>query len=397
MTSAIRSDKYFFGRNELVQNLISRSTQKRENCGLFGLRKTGKTSVLRAVQRRIDGKYIHAEYVECSNPGFHAARWWKALENLIERCRHSLARKLGADIPVFGKYRESDAGTRFAHDVNTLLHTGKLEQLILMLDEIEFITHGVSGTLGQHWDQDFAPFWQSIRSTHQETQGGLTFFVAGVNPTCVEKSHFGSIPNPIFQLAPPYYLEPFKVEQVREMVRSIGRYAGLAFEESVYQYLQSTYGGHPFLIRIACSEIWKACDKQNSSKIVNLKISNFEALHSQIRDRLSAPIKDILLSLVWWYPEDYDLLLILAAGDTAFVSDYIKQSSQAMFQIAKYGLLKSDGSNEFAITDLREFLNLYGEAYKNEVSPFSRSDMPPELLPEIPDLEVVGRTIPEAH
>ena len=34
-----------------------------------------------------------------------------------------------------------------------------------------------------------------------------------------------------------------------------------------------------------------------------------------IRERLTQPIRDILLSLVWWYPEEYELLQILAEGD----------------------------------------------------------------------------------
>ena len=46
MSSPITSDQYFFGRNELVQQLIVRLTERGENAGLFGLRKTGKTPVL---------------------------------------------------------------------------------------------------------------------------------------------------------------------------------------------------------------------------------------------------------------------------------------------------------------------------------------------------------------
>ena len=44
MSSPITSDRYFFGRNDLVQQLIVRLIDRGENAGLFGLRKTGKTS-----------------------------------------------------------------------------------------------------------------------------------------------------------------------------------------------------------------------------------------------------------------------------------------------------------------------------------------------------------------
>ncbi|MDP1615356.1 MAG: AAA-like domain-containing protein [Methylococcales bacterium] len=391
MSSPITSDKHFFGRNELVQALINRTTFNKQCSGLFGLRKTGKTSVLRAIQRRIDDRPVLTEYIECSNPGIHSARWWQVLENITRRCAHNLKLAKNITVRLSGDYTPSNAGTKFASDIKSLLKEAALEQIILMLDEVEFITHGVSGSLGQHWDKDFVPFWQTIRSIHQETQGKLVFFVVGVNPVSVEKSHFDGVPNPIFQLATPYYLEPFTVEKVREMVRSIGKYTGIQFEEPVYQYLQSTYGGHPFLIRIACSELWKSLDLLSPNKTVTVRVSDFAAIQGQIKSRLSSPIKDILLSLVWWYPDEYDLLCVLASGDDEFVESYIEQENSAVFQIAKYGLVKKDNPTDFAIIDLREFLNIYGNSYKQELSPFSRSDMPPALLPEVPDLQVLGR------
>ena len=211
MTSAITSDKYFFGRHDLVQALVTRSTINKENSGLFGLRKTGKTSVLRAVQRRVDDRPILVEYFDCSNPGIHAARWWQVLENVICRCMSTLRIDCRKEPGLRREYNQINAGTRFVSDIKTILKSDHLDQIVLMFDEIEFITHGVSGTLGQHWDQDFVPLWQTIRAAHQELQGKLVFFVAGVNPTCVEKSHFDGTPNPIFQLASPFYLEPFTV------------------------------------------------------------------------------------------------------------------------------------------------------------------------------------------
>ncbi len=105
---------------------------------------------------------------------------------------------------------------------------------------------------------------------------------------------------------------------------------------------------------------------------------------------MAQPIKDILLSLVWWYPDEYALLQILAGGDRQFVQDYLRHQPESTLQFARYGLL-SVSTGEFAIADIREFLNSHGEAYKREISPFTRTDMPPELLPEVPDLELLAQ------
>ena len=389
MSSPITSDRYFFGRNDLVQQLIVRLIDRGENAGLFGLRKTGKTSVLYAVSRRLEDQPILAEYIDCQNPGIHAARWWQVLETIAERCADSLKRHHRRTVTT-SRYDERNAGNLFLKDVRALLSDGQLQHIVLLLDEIEYTTPRISGALGQHWDVDFIPLWQTIRAVHQEVKGQLTFSVAGVNPAAVTTSHFDGAPNPIFQLATATYLSPLDVPQVRDMVRTIGRYSGLNIEEPVYKQLTDTYGGHPFLIRIACSEVTRRVDTQNPERRAVVSVANLIGQDAVIRARLERPIRDILLSLVWWYPEEYDLLAILAGGDEGFFDDYLGDDPASVLRFAHYGLLTKDG-RKFAIKDLQEFLQENGARYKDEISPFRRGDMPPELLPEVPDLKLLGR------
>lgn len=388
MSSPITSDRYFFGRNDLVQQLIVRMLERRENAGLFGLRKTGKTSVLFAVSRRLEDQPILTEYIDCQNPGIHAARWWQVLESVAERCADSLRRRHKRTAKT-SRYDERNGGNLFLSDVRALLSDGALENVVLLFDEIEYMTPRISGALGQHWDQDFVPLWQTIRAVHHEVKGRLTFAVAGVNPAAVTTSHFDQTPNPIFQLATPTYLTPLTVSQVRDMVRTIGRYSGMAIDEPVYKYLAETYGGHPFLIRIACSEVTRSVDTKNPERRAVVNVRNVTGQESVIRARLERPIRDILLSLVWWYPEEYDVLSILADGDDGFVDEYLGDDPASVLRFAHYGLLTED-RRKFAIKDLQDFLKANGAKYRKEISPFRRGDLPPELLPEVPDLTLLG-------
>jgi len=213
--------------------------------------------------------------------------------------------------------------------------------------------------------------------------------LAGVNPASVTTSHFGTTSNPIFQLAPPTFVDPLDLPRVRDMVRTIGRYSGLEIAEDVYPYLQKSYGGHPFLIRAACAEVWRAANTAEPERRAAVGVDSFRHLSVEISARLERPIKDILLSLVWWYPEEYDVLRILADGDATFVAEYLKSDPSIILQFARYGLISPDG-REFAIAALREFLRSHGEEYKRELSPFVRGDLPPTLLPEVPDLKILG-------
>ena len=195
MTSPIKHDKYFYGRDAIVQELVQRALVRKEQSGLFGLRKTGKTSVLFAIQRRICEKGAVAEYVDCQSPGIYGSRWWAVLEEL---CRRMLgaAEKGGCPAPAEFSFNASDAANSFIRTVKWIQDRSAVGQIVLLLDEVEFITPGIANHLGQHWDDDHLPLWQTIRSASQETKGFLTFCVAGVNPSSVEQPHFGQIPNP---------------------------------------------------------------------------------------------------------------------------------------------------------------------------------------------------------
>ncbi|MBX9606354.1 MAG: ATP-binding protein [Gammaproteobacteria bacterium] len=388
MASPITSDRYFFGRNDLVQQLIVRLVERGENCGLFGLRKTGKTSVLFAIDRRTEGQPNLIEYVDCQNPGIHSARWWQVLETIVERVVDSLRRKHKRTIEQ-SRYTRETAGNAFLKDVRALLSDGCLEHVTLLFDEVEYITPKVSGALGKHWDEDFEPFWQTIRAVHHEVQRKLTFVVAGVNPSAVTTSHFEKRPNPIFQLATPLYVNALDEHQVRDMVRTIGRYSGLSIDEATYPFLTATYGGHPFLTRIACSEVARSADTSDALKRAAVGPQDFATSSTAIRARLERPIRDILLSLVWWYPEEYDVLTILADGDEDFVQEYLANDAESVLRFTHYGLLTADG-RRFSIADLKTYLQTNGDSYRKELSPFRRGDMPPELLPEIPDLKLLG-------
>ena len=284
MSSPITSDRYFFGRNDLVQQLIVRLIDRHENAGLFGLRKTGKTSVLFAISRRLEDQPILTEYIDCQNPGIHAARWWEVLETITERCADSLKRHRRRTVAT-SRYDERNAGNLFLRDLRALLADGELQHVVLLFDEIEYMTPGISGALGQHWDLDFVPLWQTIRAVHHEVKGRLTFVLAGVNPASVTTSHFDEAPNPIFQLATPTYLSPLDVPQVRDMARTIGRYSGLNIEEPVYKFLTDTYGGHPFLIRIACSEVTRGVNTKNPERRAVVGNGNFADQEAVIRTR----------------------------------------------------------------------------------------------------------------
>jgi len=390
-SSPINADQYFFGRDEIVNEIVTQVSRRHQNLGLFGLRRTGKTSVLFAVERRLDAEdsKILGVYVDAQNPGMHSARWWVALQNIAERVKEELFRKKRRTAVLSGDYKEDTAGTRFARDIGTIISTGQIDGIVLMVDEIEYITAGVSGRLGLHWDSDFFPFWQTMRAVHQESKGAFSFIVSGVNPRVTEAESFGGQRNPIFEFVTTKFLPSLTHERTRELVRTTGRYSGLKFDEAVYPYLHTTYGGHPYLTRLACSVVWSRIDRRNPQAPAAVAVSSFAACEDQIRQRIFNPMRDILLSLVWWYPEEYEILRVLADGDLSFYREYCESNPTLKRNFEAYGLV--DGNGQFGIGALQSFLQRHGSKFKEQISPFTRGDVPPAMLPNVPDLDTLSK------
>lgn len=387
LRAPISSDHYFFGRNEVVQSLRT-AAARGEHRGLFGLRKTGKTSVLYALGRRWRGSDTFGVLVDCQNPGIHAARWWQALENIIGKVVDALREETGKRVNITGGYVPTDAGVRFSTDIKTIMRTAGVDRLVLMFDEVEYITATISGPLGKHWDDDFVPFWQVMRSISQEMLGRLTWIVSGVNGSLVNQAHIGGRSNPVFQLARPEYLVPFDDTATRQLVRTTGKYLGVRFDEDVYSWLNSHYGGHPYLIRVACSTLLRHLDTSDPNRAALVGVSDFEDRHAEIGASMAEPLKDILLSLVWWYQEEFEALRVLAEGDESFFREYLSSEPAVAERFHSYGLVAVDGSLRLPM--LANFLRDSGQELIQNVGPFTRTEFAQDQIPEVPDLAVLA-------
>src|SRR5690606_35395099 len=80
--SPLQNDTYFYGRTDVVQFFYDKY-KSGENCGLFGLRKIGKTSVLFALKRYLVLRNETAVFIDCQEPSFHMRRWYESLQFLF--------------------------------------------------------------------------------------------------------------------------------------------------------------------------------------------------------------------------------------------------------------------------------------------------------------------------
>jgi hypothetical protein len=373
--SALQSDAFFFGRKHLVDD-ITGQVENGQNFGLFGLRKIGKTSVLLAVERYLSKletyKTVH---IDCQSPSVYLMRW----NALLARICSELS---GHEQALLG---HADQVRLFEKLVNSSSQT-----ILLIFDEIENISLGGLSP-SKHWEEDFLPFWGAIRAAHQESHGKLSFGVAGVNPHLFDVALVAGKDNPVLLGVSPLYLAPLDEQSVRDMVRTIGRYMGLSFEESVYGWLFSQFGGHPFLVRKACSLVCRKTGKKSGEEI---HLTDFTSRQQWLDEQLGRDILNILVVLAQHYPDEFDNLVLLAQGEQQWIQQLKEADPETLRHILEYGIVSEcEGQYCFTIDVLRRFVSTQGEPMKKAVRILADSSDPTDYtqLPAPGQLELWGR------
>ena len=356
--SPLKKDIYFFGRTDLVHSLINRHRSNQVS-GLFGLRKTGKTSVIFGVQRamqKVDGV---SAFIDCQNPGFHRLRWNHALHHVLQEVRqqNNLDDRLGP----LDQYTEEKASVLFEKYLVKMSSDLGNKTIMLIFDEIENITPTVSPS--EHWraGNDFVYFWQVMRSLFQKRSGLFSYLLVGTNPLCVELPRIGNADNPIFAQIPLEYIPGFDVPQTREMVRRLGRIMGLKFDEYIYSRLTDDFGGHPYLIRHVCSVINRLVRNERPVRID--KVLYEDAVRLFLRD-YSQFMEMILSVLKEYFRDEYEMLRTLSRGDIETFKEFAQLSPLYTNHLLGYGILQEvDGRFSFKTESIRMFIEAC-EQYK---------------------------------
>jgi hypothetical protein len=356
--SPLKSDLYFFGRSQLVHELVNRH-KSGEHTGLFGLRKSGKTSIIYAVERTLKASGSNYVSVDCESPSIHKLRWNELLEKIVLLYHGSIHSKV--KINTEGRYEEKYAADSFQEDVLKIYQSKKRQNTLFLFDEVERITPSTASSL--HWrdGEDFIWFWQTLRGFFQRNPEVFTYMLVGTNPSCVENAVLVGHENPIFASIPCQYVPNFTVDQVRQMVRKLGRFIGLQFEEIIYSKLADDFGGHPFLIRQACSVINRECKGDRPAKVDK---ALYEKVKKSFTDNSSHYLNMVVQVLKDWYPDEYEMLKYLAQGDIDAFNEFATDNSNFTKHLIGYGLVQqSKNGYAFNIEVVKEYL---GNQHKYE-------------------------------
>ncbi|MEW9307547.1 AAA family ATPase [Labrys neptuniae] len=325
----LEKDIYFFGRTALLQSFTD-SARRGENRGLFGLRKTGKTSFLYKLRRDLQEQgEVEVLFYDCKSPSIRQRSWVELLQKII----FDLAAVGVGDNFIVPK------DNRFLSETlaDLIKNMPGQKRVAIIFDEVEYISH--FSKTDNHWKRDYLPFWQSIWAAQSETRK-LSTILAGVNPKLVEVDKIDGIQNPLFGIVPYNYLSGLSVDEVRRMLNVLGRRMGLKFVPEIATTFDKEYGGHPLLCRLAASFTYRQVREGKKNFPIKVDISDLSDLKIERDGSLVFYCGHVVSELRDFYPDEYQVFELLACGRTA---DYIEFSYLPEYSdhLNSYGLVKT--------------------------------------------------------
>ena len=327
-TLPLQDDRSFFGRQQILGRYID-AIKRCQNRGIFGLRKTGKTSLLFKIKRTIEKQHLgQVLFFDCKHPKIQTQRLFILLNSIIQ----SIASRLGIKNFLTEDNPEKSMSS-FQH-IMTIASKRNIK-IILIFDEIEYISY--FSKQNKHWKDDYFEFWQTLWS-EQSTFANLCFIICGVNAYVTEKDSIDGIQNPLFGIIQSEYLVGLSLEETSQMIKTLGRRMGLKFEYDCIHFLYEQYGGHPLLTRMACSWINRYLTTESRPLILSKQRVQEMQKGFDSDPAFYSYFGHIISEIREFYPDEYEMLELLAAGQ---ISDFIELSSVNEFvqHLNSYGLL----------------------------------------------------------
>ncbi|WP_261459058.1 hypothetical protein [Serratia fonticola] len=353
----------FFGRNRDLDEL-KHSIADSMPVGLFGLRKVGKTSLLKELSRRARDNgdiYVYVDLLRV--PGdVKDFSWiyWRLSSELHRLVSSSGTLKVskwrlgGRFESVLDIPHDFPVATAFDADLTSILEsidsspTDSRPKLVLLLDEIERLLPTSQGKEGL---SGYFDFFSYLRGVSQESSS-FSLVVTGANAAISETAQFEGRDNPAFNFFKEIYLRLLPSPECNAMLTALGRGMGIKFGKGAVPAIVKLTGGHPFFSRQFCSFL--------AEKYIERPLLITEAIIGESVDQYilfcDKDMREIFERLSRDYPDEKNFCLKLALdGNEAHMSSELVKSGSsgvALRHLLGYQLIELEGGRAKFTMDL---------------------------------------------
>ena len=250
----IRDKLLFFGRTELLTEL-SVDLRNNQNIGLFGLRKSGRSSVLHQLSLICqDYAVIYVDLQKYNDIGYGIELLDEILQTLylLAKNKNSLMEKppLLAESGSPIKEASRDFYQHFKKLSNNLESVGYKLPVLCFLDNLDKIFPR-SNEKFEEKAEEFNFVFGALQALSQKEQI-VSLVVTAVQPQCnrIKQWNFSdTVKNPLHRFFKESFLPPFSIHEAASMINGIGSLMRWEFDFQTIRTIHRLSGGHPFLVR----------------------------------------------------------------------------------------------------------------------------------------------------
>jgi hypothetical protein len=330
------SGNRFFGRKTLMQELRDDIANQRVS-GLFGLRKSGKTSILFQLAETLSSDILIPVFIDLetlpSPPLDPSPEFMREITQQI--AAELTARRISHKELVGTAGEWTIPAFRSAIDATVRRLEKRGITLVLLLDEIEFLTPSDQIDTQEAAFPGVAQALASLRAVAQSTSN-FTFILSGLTNHILENGRLYGRPNPLFSWAKARYVGPFSRTEADELATAVGSRMGIEIQEGALEALYEASGGHAYLYRNLASEVVGSLPMETYRRVMR----NSDVLHALIpwRRSVAGNIEEVLGHLARYYPTESILLETLQDHPQDF-RELAAGEDQAVHHLTSLGLI----------------------------------------------------------
>lgn len=304
----------FFGRRHILTQLLEEIRQGNV-CGVFGLRKTGKTSLI---------KEVGARFVTSESSRIFVFRDLETLPIDSPRLGVEFVHDLRDSF--LKEFRQRKVRTAELTDLPDSASVGQLRRalqaslydcakrgikVVLALDEIEYLV-GDSKMLRAASRPEVPEILGMIRSLVQENSN-FNVLMSGITSAVTHRGALYGVENPLFSWAKTYYLQPMPRSEISSLTTEVGNRMGIRWDEDALDALFAHSGGQVFLHRTLAAAVVAEVNAERVQPLLtrNEVGSAVKAWKTQTSERL----RQMFESFRRHYPTEADLLQTLLDND----------------------------------------------------------------------------------
>ncbi len=258
----------FFGRAGLLRDL-SASIMADQNVAIFGLRRSGKTSVIRELKRSLLSRGVvititDMQLVTTSSLADVARSTVSALLEDLRAARGSGDVKVTIGNDADGLVSGASL-SNLSDRVRKIAARNPGIRLVLAVDEVEHLIQMSKGD-----PHEVRAFLGALRSCAQVAPN-VSLVFSGVANQMFLSSSLGHdqdrVDNPMFGQVSPAFMTPFSSTETADLIRDLGRPMFLRWSEDAVEAVHRVTGGWPFFVRQLASAVRASIESTGNTEL----------------------------------------------------------------------------------------------------------------------------------